>query len=515
MAEDDLLVATTGAYYRRGADAWSSAVSGPAVTGALTAYVITGIAGLPGEVAVVGTYYDAELTQHGRVYRRLGGSWDGGAPTPSTEVRSLAVAPNGDLLTSTVGRIYRRVDGVWDSGVAGPAAQRIHGIGVARNGDLLASSATRIYRRTSGSWDAGVAGPSSSQIVDMAITRSGTLLVSSTTHIYRRTAQGTWVATAAPLGTRLTAMGIEAAVAEVVIALATGAPAVAIALRHQGIAVSYRAGAPAAGAVLRPQRISAAISAGMPSVAARVTHTGIAVSYRAGAPAAGAVLRPQPVALILISGFPALGASVEIQRIRVGIAAGTPSMTGELVVQRLRLGLSARAPRWTAAVTPPRYPLPPDRWAGLYAPPAMRALVDGVVVALDAEPRAYPLTDVAHIDASVLPHLAWYLAALAYDIEGSEAQQRAAVGVARTLTAQIGTEAALATLGAANGLTIALRYLEQTGEGTPYDRRKNVAVDVSHPTRIVDSLWLEYLGRAIEACLPFTLDLREIVIAAG
>ncbi len=159
--------------------------------------------------------------------------------------------------------------------------------------------------------------------------------------------------------------------------------------------------------------------------------------------------------------------------------------------------------------------LPPDRWAGLYSPPAMQALVDGVVLATEAEPPSYPLTDTARVDASVLPHLAWYLSALAYDIEGDEAQHRAAVGVARTLTAQIGTVAALDTLGRANGLTIAVRYLAETGEGTPYERRKNVAVDVSHPTRIVDDLWREYLGRAIEACLPFTLELREITIATS
>ena len=155
-------------------------------------------------------------------------------------------------------------------------------------------------------------------------------------------------------------------------------------------------------------------------------------------------------------------------------------------------------------------PMPAERWDGLYSPAAMRALVDGVVVATEREPRAASFFDVAALDASVLPHLAWYWGALAYYIGGDETQHRSAVAAAKRLTVEIGTEAAINTLLALNGLRGRFAYLAETTEGTPYPRKKNVALEIQRDGPVVDALYLEYLGRVVPAVLPFTLRLAEI-----
>ena len=194
-------------------------------------------------------------------------------------------------------------------------------------------------------------------------------------------------------------------------------------------------------------------------------------------------------------------------------SAGLPRARARAVVLRKHEAYArAGVPSARAAGTIVLPELPPGRWDGLYSPPAMRALVDGVVRALDAEPRAQPLW--GEVDPSVLPHLAWYWAAIAYDIEGDVDQQRAAVDAAKRLTVEIGTEAALATAGAINRATVTLRYLAETHEGTPWPRRKDVEVAVRAPldVEIVD-LYREYWTRLAEACLPHTLQLRGVDVS--
>ena len=194
-------------------------------------------------------------------------------------------------------------------------------------------------------------------------------------------------------------------------------------------------------------------------------------------------------------------------------SAGLPRARARAVVlQKHEAYARAGIPAARAAGTIVLPELPPGRWDGLYSPPAMRALVDGVVRALDAEPRAQPLW--GEVDPSVLPHLAWYWAAIAYDIEGGVDQQRAAVDAAKRLTVEIGTEAALATAGAINRATVTLRYLAETHEGTPWPRRKDVSVVVRAPldVEIVD-LYREYWTRLAEACLPHTLQLRGVDVS--
>jgi len=194
-------------------------------------------------------------------------------------------------------------------------------------------------------------------------------------------------------------------------------------------------------------------------------------------------------------------------------SAGLPRARARAVVLHKHEAYArAGVPSARASATVALPELPPGRWDGLYSPPAMRALVDGVVRALDTEPRAQPLW--GEVDPSVLPHLAWYWAAIAYDIEGDVDQQRAAVDAAKRLTVEIGTEAALATAGAINRATVTLRYLAETHEGTPWPRRKDVEVAVRAPldVEIVD-LYREYWTRLAEACLPHTLQLRGVDVS--
>ena len=194
-------------------------------------------------------------------------------------------------------------------------------------------------------------------------------------------------------------------------------------------------------------------------------------------------------------------------------SAGLPATRARAVVLHEHEAYArAGIPAARAAGTIVLPELPPGRWDGLYSPPAMRALVDGVVRALDAEPRAQPLW--GEVDPSVLPNLAWYWAAIAYDIEGDVDQQRAAVAAAKRLTVEIGTEAALATAGAINGVTVTLRYLPETYEGTPWRRRKNVEVSVRAPLDVeIDDLYREYWTRLVGACLPHTLQLRGVDVS--
>ena len=157
--------------------------------------------------------------------------------------------------------------------------------------------------------------------------------------------------------------------------------------------------------------------------------------------------------------------------------------------------------------------LPEDRWIGIWSPEAMRRLADGygVVVARSGDTAA--LNDYAEIDVSILPFLAYQEHAYAYFIGGTESQRREALKQARELNRLVGTEGALQLLMDINFTRGSIRYLDETTEGTPYLRRKNVDVDILQPPGepITPDL-ANHLRRAVEQTIPYTLQLRRVNI---
>ena len=155
--------------------------------------------------------------------------------------------------------------------------------------------------------------------------------------------------------------------------------------------------------------------------------------------------------------------------------------------------------------------LPAERWIGLWSPEPMRRLVDGFATAVALSGDTAKITDYDAIAASILPFLAWQNHAVAYNPGGSESQRREALRCGRELNRLTGTEGAVNLLGEINFSDMMLRYLPETDEGTAYPRHKNVDVDVIQPPgEAVGPELQEYLRRAIDAALPFTLQLRRV-----
>ena len=248
-------------------------------------------------------------------------------------------------------------------------------------------------------------------------------------------------------------------------------------------------------------------------------HRGGAIALSAGTPVvaiAGESVHAR--SMQVRAGSPAVAISgVSAHRGEVMARAGLPAVrvVGASVHAR-SMHARAGSPEVEAiGEMKPALDLPAGRWAGLWSPPAMEALVDGLITALAYEPRAVASLDYAHIPDSALPHLAWYLSAVAYDIEGPVEARRRAVSTARQLARLIGTEAALDLLWEVNGTTGSLTYLPRTRQDTPYLRYADVAVEVVAPLgRRVDEAYRGYMRRAVEACLPFTLQLRRLTITA-
>ena len=180
-----------------------------------------------------------------------------------------------------------------------------------------------------------------------------------------------------------------------------------------------------------------------------------------------------------------------------------------------------------------------DRWVGLWSPEVMQRIVDGFGIVLTQSGQTSKLNDYDNIHRSILPFLAYQEHAIAFYTGGnSEDIKRNSLKRSRELNRLIGTEEALAILGEINNTTIEIEYLDWTYDDNSnvpenlhytnvsnndktaaphneYLKRQNVDINIIQPPgEVLDQNLVTHFRTVVERCLPYTLKLRRVNIAA-